>query len=45
MADSDEATDLRALRERKVNKGFAISRLLVFSGEYCVAYMLSKLAY
>ena len=38
MTDGDEATDLRTLKERKVNKGFAINRVLVHSGEYFVAY-------
>ena len=38
MTDGDEATDLHALKERKVNKGFAINRVLVHSGEYFVAY-------
>ena len=38
MTDVDEATDLRTLKERKVNKVFAINRVLVHSGEYFVAY-------
>ena len=38
MTDSDELTDLNTLKERKVNKGFAINRVLVQSGEYFTAY-------
>ena len=37
MTDGDEATDLRTLNERKANKGFAINRVLVHSGEYFAA--------
>ena len=38
MTDGDEATDLSTLKERKVNKGFAINRVLVHGGEYFTAY-------
>ena len=38
MTDGDESTDLSTLKERKVNKGFAINRVLVHSGEYFTAY-------
>ena len=38
MTDGDEATDLSTLKERKVNKGFPINRVLVHSGEYFTAY-------
>ena len=38
MTDGDEAMDLHTLKERKVNKGFAINRVLVHSGEYFTAY-------
>jgi hypothetical protein len=38
MIDGDEATGLRTLKERKVNKAFAINRVLVHSGEYFIAY-------
>ena len=38
MTDGDEATDLSTLKERKVNKGFTINRVLVHSGEYFTAY-------
>jgi hypothetical protein len=38
MADGDAATDLRALKEKNINKGFAINRVLVHSGEYFTAY-------
>ena len=38
MIDGVAATDLRALKEKKINKGFAINRVLVHSGEYFAAY-------
>ena len=38
MTDGDESTDLNTLKERKVNKGFAINRAFVHSGEYFTAY-------
>ena len=38
MTDGDEATNLSTLKERKVNKGFVINRVLVHSGEYFTAY-------
>ena len=38
MIDGDEATDLRTRKERTVNKGFSINRVLVYSGEYFAAY-------
>ena len=38
LTDGDEATDLSTLKERKVNKGFAINGVLVHSGEYFTAY-------
>ena len=38
MADGDELTDLRTLKERKVNKGFAINRVLLHAAEYFTAY-------
>ena len=38
MTHGDESTDLNTLKERKVNKGFAIIRVLVHSGEYFTAY-------
>ena len=34
MTDGDEATELNTFKERKVNKSFAIKRVLVHSGEY-----------
>ena len=36
--DGDEATDLSTRKERKVNKDFAINRVLVYSGEYFTTY-------
>ena len=38
MADGDELADLSTLKERKVNKGFAINRVLVHAAEYFTAY-------
>ena len=38
MTDGNEATNLNTLKERKVNKGFAVNRVLVHSGEYFTAY-------
>ena len=38
MTDGDQSTDLNTLKEWKVNKGFAINRVLVHSGEYFTAY-------
>ena len=38
MADGDELADLSTLKERKVNKGFAINRALVHAAEYFTAY-------
>ena len=38
MADGDEPADLNTLKERKVNKGFAIDRVLVHAAEYFTAY-------
>ena len=38
MTDGDGLTDLNTLKERKVNKGFAINRVLVHAAEYFTAY-------
>jgi len=38
MADGDEVADLNALKERRVNKSFAINRVLVHAAEYFTAY-------
>ena len=38
MADGDELADLSPLKERKVNKGLAINRVLVHAAEYFTAY-------
>ena len=38
MADGDELTDLSTLKERKVNKGFAINRVSMHAAEYFIAY-------
>ena len=38
ITGGDEATDPRTFKERKANKGFAINRVLVHTGEYFTAY-------
>ena len=38
MTHGDELTDLSALKERKVNKGLAINRVLLHAAEYFTAY-------
>ena len=38
MTDGEEVADLSALKERKVDKGLAISRVLLHAGEYFKAY-------
>ena len=38
MTDGEELSDLSALKERKVDKGLAINRVLLHAGEYFTAY-------
>ena len=38
MTDGEELSDLSTLKERKVDKGLAINRVLLHAGEYFTAY-------
>ena len=44
MTDGEELSDLSALKERKIDKGHAISRVLLHPGEYFTQHMRSKRA-